>query len=73
MNKFARVSFRSRGAAVVALGAISGSAMADALTFEPATYVASIMGTIPGMLAVGGAVFAVMLAIKSTKWGRRAL
>lgn len=41
--------------------------------FDAATYVTSITGTIPAMLAIGGAVFAVVLAIKSTKWGRRAL
>jgi len=41
--------------------------------FDPSTYVASITGTIAGMLAIGGAVFALTIAIKSTKWARKAL
>lgn len=47
--------------------------METAVVFDASTYVDSIMGVIPSMLAIGGAVFAVVLAIKSTKWGRRAL
>lgn len=49
------------------------SAQSTGTTFDPSSSVASINGTIPGMLAVGGAVFLVVLAIKSTKWARRAL
>ncbi len=49
-------------------------AHADAgATFDPTTYVAAITGTIAGVLAIGGAVFALIVAIKSTKWARRAL
>jgi len=47
--------------------------MEPSTVFDATTYVSQITGTIPGMLAIGGAVFAVVLAIKSTKWGRRAL
>jgi len=41
--------------------------------FDPTAYVTQITGTIPGLLLVGGASFAVVLAIRSTKWGKRAL
>ena len=42
-------------------------------TFDPTSYVTQITATIAGLLAVGGATFGVVLAIKSTKWARRAL
>jgi hypothetical protein len=42
-------------------------------TFDPTTYVTAIIATIAGLLAIGGAVFSLNLAIKSTKWARRAL
>lgn len=61
---------RKIGAAGAALLAASAS---HAAVFDPTSYVTEITGTIPAMLAIGGAVFAVVLAIKSTKWGRRAL
>lgn len=51
----------------------AASAQTDPTVFDASTYTADILGTVPGMLAIGGAVFAVVLAIKSTKWGRRAL
>ena len=42
-------------------------------TFDPTTYVAVIVATIAGLLAIGGAVFGLNVAIKSTKWARKAL
>lgn len=42
-------------------------------TFDPSSYTASIGGLVAGMLAIGGAVFGLMVAIKSTKWARKAL
>jgi len=41
--------------------------------FDPTTYVAEILGTIAGLLLIGGAVFSLNVAIKSTKWARKAL
>lgn len=62
-------------AVAVPVVAASGLAMAQtaATTFDASSATTQIMGTIGGLLAVGGAVFAVVLAIKSTKWARRAL
>lgn len=48
-------------------------AQATSTTFDPTTYVAAITACIAGVLAVGGAVFGLTVAIKSTKWARRAL
>jgi hypothetical protein len=61
--------------AVVAVSLIAAApAMAAGETsFDPSTYVTQISGTIAGILAVGAAVFGVLVAIKSTKWARRAL
>ena len=42
-------------------------------TFDPSTYVTAITGTIAGLLLIGGAVFSLNVAIKSTKWARKAL
>lgn len=42
-------------------------------TFDASSYAAKITGTIAGVLVIGGAVFALNVAIKSTKWARRAL
>lgn len=52
-----------------------GSAFAQtaSTTFDASTYASNVTGTIPGLLAIGAATFAVVLAIKSTKWGKRAL
>lgn len=77
MNKFFN-PLRSRAARLAAVAAIGASTVAAqaqtaATTFDPSTYTASITGTIAGLLAIGGAVFAVILAIKTTKWARRAL
>lgn len=65
---------------VVGAGSLMGSALVLAQE-TPTTYTvfdaspagASILGLIAGMLVIGGAVFALHLAIKSTKWGRKAL
>ncbi len=59
--------------AVLALTSAPLVAFAEGTTFDPASYVAQITGTIAGILAVGAAVFGVYIAIKSTKWARRAL
>lgn len=64
---------------VVGGGALVGSALALAqqattyTVFDASPAGASILGLIAGMLVIGGAVFALHLAIKSTKWGRKAL
>lgn len=71
MNKFA-VLRSLRVASLAGIAMAAGASQALTL-FDATTYVADIAGTIPGMLAIGGAVFGVVLAIKSTKWGRRAL
>lgn len=62
------------GSALLGLG-LSGLAMAQeaSTVFDPTSHVDAVKSTIPGALAIGGAVFLVILAIKSTKWGRRAL
>lgn len=52
---------------------VSWAQTAPATTFDASTYADQVTGTIPGLLLVGGATFAVVLAIKSTKWGKRAL
>ena len=69
MSKFVR-KYGAAGVALLAAGAANAQSTE---VFDASTYVSQITGTIPGMLAIGGAVFAVVLAIKSTKWGRRAL
>lgn len=69
MSKFVR-KYGAAGVALLAAGAANAQ---TATVFDASTYVSDITGTIPAMLAIGGAVFAVVLAIKSTKWGRRAL
>lgn len=73
-----RASLRSIGqrAAVIGLtmgGAASAFADAAATTFDATAYAAQITSTVSGILVVGGAVFGLMVAIKSTKWARRAL
>lgn len=45
----------------------------EAGTFDPTSYVGSIAGLVAGMLAIGGAVFGLHVAIKSTKWARKSL
>lgn len=59
--------------ATVALAPVAAFAEGAATSFDPSSYVAQITGTIAGILAVGAAVFGVYIAIKSTKWARRAL
>lgn len=64
-----------RKAMVVAVSAVPlfAHAQTAGTTFDPTSYVAAITGTIAGILAIGGAVFSLIVAIKSTKWARRAL
>lgn len=76
--KNSRASLRSIGqrAAVIGLtmgGAASAFAEGAATTFDATSYAAQITAAIAGILVVGGAVFGLMVAIKSTKWARRAL
>ena len=60
--------------AVVPLGlAAPAFASTAATTFDPTSYVSSVTGTIAGILLIGGAVFGVYVALKSTKWARRSL
>lgn len=65
------------GRAAIVGGVVAAPLLAQAqtaaTTFDPTTYVAAITATIAGVLAVGGAVFGLNVAIKSTKWARRAL
>lgn len=58
-------------AAVVA--PLASFAQSTTTVFDPTSYVAAIAGTVAGILAIGGAVFGVYVALKSTKWGRAAL
>jgi hypothetical protein len=57
---------------VMALSVVPAFAQ-EATTFDSTSYVASITALVAGVLAVGGAVFGLNVAIKSTKWARRAL
>lgn len=66
------------GPKAAALGLVVGAPLASfaqtaATTFDPTSYVASITGVVAGILAIGGAVFGVYVAIKSTKWAARSL
>lgn len=54
------------------LASVPAFAQEAATTFDASSYAASITGLIAGVLTVGGAVFALHIAIKSTKWARRA-
>ena len=70
VKKYGRQSAVVLGASALAAPAFATTA---ASTFDPTTYVSTVTGTIAGILAVGGAVFGVYVAIKSTKWARRSL
>lgn len=52
---------------------VAAFAQAAQTQFDPAPFVTKIEATIPGLLLVGGAVFAVILAIKSVQWAIRAM
>lgn len=82
MKKFDQVKEAvSRG--YLRAGALVGTVMASVPAFaqtEPEYEVFDggasatvILGLVAGVLAIGGAVFAIHLAAKSTKWGRKAL
>lgn len=68
---FQRIKRAITGAVLATSAAVASAT--PATTFDAAPYASDVSATIPGMLAIGGAVFLVVLAIKSTKWGRRAL
>ena len=62
------------GAVALVVGApLASFAQSTATTFDPTSYVTSITGVVTGILAIGGAVFGVYVAIKSTKWATRSL
>lgn len=77
MNKFTNFIKRNALKAQAAIAGLGTSALALAqeasTVFDPTSHVTAVKSVIPGALAIGGAVFLVILAIKSTKWGRRAL
>lgn len=71
------MSIRNR---ILAAGTLAlftvGPAFAQAAstdTFDPTSYAAKVTAAVAGILVVGGAVFGLNVAIKSTKWARRAL
>lgn len=67
----------AKAVALSALAVCANVAFAQAAggtdSFDPSSYVTKITGAIAGLLAVGGAVFGLNVAIKSTKWARKAL
>ena len=69
-KKYGRQLAVVAGAAVLAAPAFATTTTSY---FDPTSYVSSVTGTVAGILAVGGAVFGVYVAIKSTKWARRSL
>ncbi len=76
MQKMALLRAKVGRKALVVAATVSpllAQAQTSSTTFDPSTYVTQITATIAGLLAVGGATFGVVLAIKSTKWARRAL
>ena len=76
MKMFNAAKKYGRQLAVVAgAAALAAPAFATTTTsyFDATSYASTVTSTIAGILAVGGAVFGVYVAIKSTKWGRRAL
>lgn len=68
-----RLFLATLGAAASALPVAAFAQSASTTQFDPAPFVTKIEGTIPGLLLVGGAVFAVILAIKSVQWAIRAM
>lgn len=71
--KFNNLKSRVVTSVLVALPAASAFAQTATDTFDATSYAAKITGAIAGILVVGGAVFGLNVAIKSTKWARRAL
>lgn len=71
--KFNNLKSRAITAVLVGLPAASAFAQTATDSFDPTSYVAKITAAVAGILAVGGAVFGLNVAIKSTKWARRAL
>ena len=70
---FRNLQARAAVAVMTALPLIASAQTEPATTYDASTNVAAITATIAGLLAVGGAAFLVHLAIRSTKWARRAL
>lgn len=58
---------------VMLLASVPAFAQEASTTFDASSYAASITALVAGVLVVGGAVFGLNVAIKSTKWARRAL
>ena len=63
--------------AAFAVGTLAVAQMASAQTtltvFDTAGANTAILGMVAGLVLIGGAVFALTLGIKSTKWARKAL
>ena len=58
---------------VMLLASVPAFAQEALTTFDASSYAASITALVAGVLVVGGSVFGLNVAIKSTKWARRAL
>ncbi len=68
------MNLKQKATAVALTAAAAVPAFAqEASTFDPTSYVGQITGLVAGMLAIGGAVFGLYVAIKSTKWARKSL
>lgn len=70
------MSIRNRILASATLALLTAApAFAQTATdmFDPTAYAAKVTAAVAGILVVGGAVFGLNVAIKSTKWARRAL
>jgi hypothetical protein len=63
--------------ALVAVASAPLAALADGgttySTFDSSGAVTAIAAMVAGLILIGGAVFALVLGIKSTKWARKAL
>lgn len=72
--KPSRTTVKAVVLSVLAFGASAAMAQtAGADTFDASAYATKVTAAIAGILAVGGAVFGVNVAIKSLKWARRSL
>lgn len=72
-KKYGSKAFAAVAANALMLPVVFAQTEPPATTYDATQHVAAVMATIAGLLALGGAVFLVHLAIRSTKWGRKAL
>lgn len=70
---FNNSAVKAAAVSLLVFGANVAMAQTAADTFDGSAYATKITATIVGILAVGGAVFGVNVAIKSLKWARRSL